>query len=172
MFFTRQKIRKFLKYSFVGCTHACLTLQNSTRWLKGVIKVGPKVTMSHGHCHGMTMTMTIDQKSRFDYIVWLTSDHIILSWSTQNVHQGLNTSEICTSRENSRNEFTPHYVCLFIKLRFVCLTIGYDMVTVRISKKKQYKKFFGTIDRFLVRSRTHSRAVFFYLFPSSSSSSS
>ena len=66
MFFTRQKIRKFLKYSFVGCTHACLTLQNSTRWLKGIIKVGPKVTMTidHDHC----------PKSRFDYIVWLTSD--------------------------------------------------------------------------------------------------
>ena len=88
------------------------------------------------------------------------------------MHQDLNTSEICILMENSRNEFMPHYVCLFIKLRFVCLTIGYDMVTVRISKKKQYKKFFGTIDRFLVRSRTHSRAVLFYLFPSSSSSSS
>ena len=58
------------------------------------------------------------------------------------MHQDLNTSEICTSKENSRNEFSPHYVCLFIKLRFVCLTIGYDMVTVRISKKKQYKKVF------------------------------
>ena len=88
------------------------------------------------------------------------------------MHQGLNTSEICTSRENSRNEFTPHYVCLSIKLRFVCLTIGYDMVTVRISKKKQYKKFFGTIDHFLVRSRTRSRAVLFYLVSASSLSSS
>ena len=90
------------------------------------------------------------------------------------MHQDLNTSEICTSRENSRNEFTPHYVCLFIKLRFVCLTIGYDMVTVRISKKKkkQYKKFFGTIDHFLVRSRTRSRAVLFYLVSASSLSSS
>ena len=53
------------------------------------------------------------------------------------MHQDLNTSEICILMENSRNEFMPHYVCLFIKLRFVCLTIGYDMVTVRISKKKK-----------------------------------
>ena len=88
------------------------------------------------------------------------------------MHQDLNTSEICILMENSRNEFMPHYVCLFIKLRFVCLTIGYDMVTVRISKKKQYKKFFGTIDRFLVSSRTRPRPVLFYLVSAGSSSSS